>query len=349
MNLRFYDVASCGYYERGADLPIFGEFGESVDEVLKWVNSRNSLADTLTEQEGRTYCYSCVEGAKDTTLLVIWNGIGEADGSVLTVDPASKPGEAAVGKMKPKDGGIPGFPTYFWLLPKRNVVATLQFDNRNGSPAMQAWFKSFLQLYNPKHAFTEEIDGEHLVTIRENKYAAPQSVSARFALRARRDEGPLDFIRANREDIAKVVRKAQVPRTQAEMGGVSALLEALFEPTEDRSQTLRDKFRTAVKPGRKRKDFHYRFEVTAVPTEDELEHLIGMGDDDDFANIGIQMTGASSPIWVSDALEQVEFEIEMVETTEDGVLDVVGLLTKLEEEVDVTAILAEAEPQDEEE
>ncbi|MFO7127347.1 hypothetical protein P3E14_32305, partial [Pseudomonas aeruginosa] len=54
------------------------------------------------------------------------------------------------------EGGIPGFATYFWFLPERNVFASIKFQHLiTGQKPMQEYMESYLTLYSSHAVLTE--------------------------------------------------------------------------------------------------------------------------------------------------------------------------------------------------
>ena len=164
--LTAFDIDSIGYFKKkkNADTGSYelehykGDINTTLVSLSKWVNSEEMIvANTLTikpnsETEStvkNVYCYSLIE-YMGNYLLTTWNETENTDNKITTLRIDQKVGDAQSGSTSFKKEEKPGFPSYTWFLPDRNMFVTI---NRSGGASsvkpMCNYIKNFLKYCNP--------------------------------------------------------------------------------------------------------------------------------------------------------------------------------------------------------
>lgn len=146
--ITLYNISQAGLYERGEKDPIFGDLSIFLKDLKAWVSGK-TLNKTCTyacldEDELKTFCYDIQEGIQGHYLLITWNKVSSFSNSVAAVSGTSKVGEADIKTTSHGLDDIPGFPTYFWIMPDQNKFAAITFDySQNGRQDLNRYLREF--------------------------------------------------------------------------------------------------------------------------------------------------------------------------------------------------------------
>ncbi|MDG4948456.1 hypothetical protein NYR72_07935 [Actinobacillus equuli subsp. haemolyticus] len=155
--ITFYKINRCGLYVRSKNgsvsQPKFLGAKELLADLSQWAIGKN-LADTdvFKNAQNQGFCtyLADIKSGTDSTILVMWNQVPHSDAGVLSL-----PNNSTVGSIQQADANaimansIPGYPTYFWFIPSRNVFATICFNTIvNGRAAMESYVKQFMKLFS---------------------------------------------------------------------------------------------------------------------------------------------------------------------------------------------------------
>lgn len=152
---RVYGVNQCGYYLRGTNNFKFGGLDVTLQQLEKWVEGK-SLKETETYQlrEGDniypTYCRNVLPNSLGEYLVTTWNQSSSDDGTVASIEGDALANKARVSILECPDGNIPGYPSYFWVLPDKNKIITIQIGgNNNGMENLKKYIFNFLLFHSP--------------------------------------------------------------------------------------------------------------------------------------------------------------------------------------------------------
>jgi hypothetical protein len=149
--ITFYKIQRCGLYKRKGNgvQPLFLGVQDMLDELKNWASGRDLVdTDIFQNKNKKSLCtyLADLKSTSDSAIMVLWNQVPHSDSGVLSL-----PNRAKFGQIKQADtnavkaDSIPGYPTYFWFIPRLNVFATICFDtNVNGRLAMESYVKQFM-------------------------------------------------------------------------------------------------------------------------------------------------------------------------------------------------------------
>lgn len=324
--IAFYDVIRCGYYPHRDMRGFFSNLHDTLTGLHQWVTRPGvSLSNTATYEPSEdsddlgVYCYDMAHDLNsDDCLLTTWNATPNSNGQAMAVNGAMPVGKAEVAESDFNDGYIPGFETYFWFIPEREVFATIRFDRTNNAQQnMRRYLYGYLINFSP-YVYTYDKDGE------EHTYYGQSADEDRkfrplFMTERRRLPGKLDFIRAKRSDIVKSVQKTVLhPFAQATD---NALWQAMLG-------------KMGVKrPAVEEQEISIRNEVCMTPTEEELANIIQQWREDEANNgtgdIGFCLRGNTQEIhWLSSSMAKAEWPV-IVERDEHNIVEANSLLHAL--------------------
>lgn len=324
----FFDVDKCGFYSGRQGAPSFGGLDDMLEDLFEWSQGL-SLAETQTftpAADGNlmpVYLLD-IQRSVDGWLVVTWNEVPSTAGAVASVDRNSRVGRADVTANEIPDGGIPGFATYFYFVPSRNVFCSIRFQHANsGQPGMRSYMDAFLSMYS-KYAVTAangraiDVKGYRQVgegfNYEENQY---EPVIPRFITSLHKVPGHWDFIRENLDDVRKVVRKTTLNLDRAE--DLSTWQVALRWANLGRPEREPDKVRVVL-------------EIASSVTQHDFDMMTAEWEARNVREVddtGFVMKGSSEVHWLSKSSAKAELEID-VERLNFEVVDSISLLRAIE-------------------
>lgn len=322
----FYQIDRCGLYEYGAEDPTFGEVSDFLTQLKTWVNKNDKpLDETCTyaieesEDVDRTFCYDLVSnGITGDFLLTTWNETPSYEGRVAAVKAKSKVGSAKVEFTKlPKDS-IPGYATYFWFIPSKNVYATIRFQHRlNGKKNLDKYLKEFISKFSDYVVLSEEGEADFNVTgYSEKDSDDPLNLHSYFKTSIVRKPGQIDYILDQKDNIRKVTRHNRLSPKLAECQELWQ--KALFNLGLKKQRTLNS-------------EVNFSYEFSFAPSKGELEEMIAEWEknhESKWDDIGFTLKGEHVPRWLSNSLARNQFELD-VKRIDEEVVDARSLLEQL--------------------
>lgn len=333
VRVKFFRIDRLGYFRRHSSQPAYGKKLGTLNDLRAWISGK-TLSETSTyspteEQDENilhTYCYNVDTNSSDDYLLTLWNETATTEGAVASVNVTGHVGSAAVTAAEVPEGYKPGYPSYFWFPGGKSVYATIQINNRlNGRRNLEEFVKGFLAKYS-KHAVVETSDeGEEVVAgysktgkKRDIDGCRPSFKSTEF-----RKPGNHSFIRSNRQQIRKLVRRDLLQFQYVEN---LSLWQALYRNFSGESSK-------PVRTG----EHEIQYEVEYTPTSGELEQVINHwqnerdadGSVQAFQDIGFKLQGDSKVHWLSSSLASEKVALD-VRFQNHAVVDTELLLKELD-------------------
>lgn len=158
-----YQVSKCGYYPwrtGGAVVPVFGGLSQTFAQLNTWATGKR-LGETATfvstgaeyDELSNVYFLSSSHNASNGDyLLAVWNRLPGNRQNIASVGVSDVVGNASAEVKEFDNDRIPGYATYFWIMPTANRVATVNLKNLNkGLANFSAYIASFLKFVNPGH------------------------------------------------------------------------------------------------------------------------------------------------------------------------------------------------------
>lgn len=136
--VRFFDINKCGYYSDPKKPPVFGSINTIFQDLRQWatkpgmaVVNTQTFEALIDEGENNVYFCDIAESIKkDSYVLVLWHEVKNHKGKIYGISPKSTTGSTNILETGFKEvGAVPGFPSYYWIIPGRNKFATIKFEN----------------------------------------------------------------------------------------------------------------------------------------------------------------------------------------------------------------------------
>ncbi|MCK2179023.1 hypothetical protein MUN35_04790 [Hafnia paralvei] len=309
--ITFYRIKKCGYFLYGASEPAFSNCSEMLMDLNAWAAGK-TLKETKTYEANDEVLPSYlldVQQRGDNVVLLLWNEVPSTDQNVPSVEENAHFGTGPGVIMNSiQAGSIPGFATYFWFIPSKNLVASIKLNHAlTGQKAMQCYLHSFLK-QSSSHVVAESVakeDGGHEVVIRgykvnpmddelPNKKHYPQFVTGLV-----KNPGKHDIIRENAANISKIEKVVELDLAKADE--LSLWQSLLVSMNISHAQTA---------------DVSTKIKYELSPNVD-LQDIDGMIDDwnenndTNSCDYGFVFKGDSKMYWLSRSLARTKFPLNL--------------------------------------
>jgi hypothetical protein len=272
-----YRIDRCGYYpwrsDDGNAAPFFGGTSQTFAQLLQWANGKQ-LGQTATlnlasDDESTQVYFVAAEHHPETGdyLVCTWNRFPGNRQNVSSIGVGDVVGAVTSQITEVDENRIPGYATYFWVMPSAARVATINLKHPNkGLGHFANYVQSFLKFINPTHvvlADEQPADGTVKIAGFRSEPGADvfeSTVKPLFNVRSIPLGGDIAMLRAHVSEIDKIECKTIIRSTS---GGDMA-----------RWQTLMELSRLARRPPPRREDTMIRFEVPMEFTLEELNATI---------------------------------------------------------------------------
>jgi hypothetical protein len=301
-----YTVPVCGYCKRGEDVPEFGTLASMLEDILDWSEGK-SLAETRIDKPRATdnrlpALLLDAQSSGSRYLLSLWNEVPSTDGRVASVQIDSGVGEPAVVMNEIQEGTIPGFATYFYFIPDRDLVIATRFQHKTyGNAAMRAYIRAYLRFCG-RYTRYDEIgeDPTKLLGYAEPDSDEPKKYRPSFATEPYEKPGEHKKLINEAHRITKIVRKTSLDLSKAEN---TAFWQKLLQYAH-------------LRPPRKPNSLvrvNYNVEVSVKP--DEVRSIIRDWDnenpEEDWEDVGFMLSGEQTPYWLSHANARTSLKLDI--------------------------------------
>jgi hypothetical protein len=326
--VKFYDVEQCGFYERGESSPEFGTLDQVLTHLEIWLNERgdrvyasSTFSPEDNQNEGHLPCY-CLDIQSDDRsgdyFIVLWNEVESTDGKVASVPRRMQVGGNlgnAINETQTPGDSIPGYATYFWLIPNQNTVAGIKFGH---SYYRAPKFRTYVQHYMSKVSPFVVTNGEREIEGYQEMPEAPvRNLFPRFETSPIRRPGPIDELRERSNNIRQIIRVSEIDRENPrDESWVTEFARSAGVPLTDSRDYEGQRFRGELNlDGLERGEF---------------DRLLGRWNRGDVTGrVGFKLTGEQKTRWLDDmeAKGEVEFEAERQNIE---IVDVEGLFDEIQ-------------------
>lgn len=309
--ITFYNINKAGYYAQGSKQPAFGGVLETLSDLQRWAKPKKlKQTKTYEANEERYPCY-LVDAKKngDDWAILMWNEIPSNGQQVPSISETAQFGADPEVILNPlQQGSIPGYATYFWLLPDKNLLATVRLHNKLTSQAsLQYYLQCFLK-QSSQHVVSEPFTNEDgSVEVRITGYKSDPSdpdeekkhYNPRFSSSLVRNGGKHEVIRQNAEKIKKIERVVELDLAKPEQLGLWQKMLQVVHLDAPQGAGISTKVRYTVAPDITLKD------VNAMIDDWEA-------DPSEVNDYGFYFEGETNkPYWLSKSLARMDFELEL--------------------------------------
>lgn len=323
MKISAFDVVRCGYYKKRNDNPVFGSLPDTLIDLKKWVSGK-SLSETKTFEPGDddvfpVYCFDIHHSQdKKYFLITTWNEVPTGEEGIAVASGSSRVGAVDVETTEVGEGGIPGFPTYFYFMTDENLVFSVRPERQrhSGHNGLIQYMKSFLHKAASYVVINEDADDvdNHIIGYRPSPEGKITKVYPSYLSKLKRLPGQTEHLQAHRTLIRKIVRidtlNLSIPKDRHLVGKVLENMGWLDRKIVDQSM-------------------RFRYELDFQPNEEELNMAIQTGVEPQRpSRTGFVLSGSQDIYWLDHAYAKDDLVIH-VSPDSNGVIDGLELLSEL--------------------
>ncbi|WP_211828659.1 hypothetical protein [Kistimonas asteriae] len=323
----FYQINSCGYYKYGRQESEFGDVASVLSDLGNWISNltlvqRGTYEVRDGEELEKSYCLNCVQ--RGTQYLVsMWNQIPTTQSNaVAAISADSTLTNPSFSFNEFPENTIPGYATYFWIIPEQNLLATVRFHHsKNGHKNFAKYINEFMAKFS-SYAVTEETDdGEQnlIMGYREADTDEIQSLYSKFHDSIYKKDGKIEYISQNSNRITKIIRKNRLSITE----------------TDDRNFLQRMMDRVLLQDvTHAETDVKVKYEVSYTPSPEQLDQMISEWNENNetrWDDIGFNIAG--NTYWLSHSSAKDEVDLDITRDN-DEVINAQSLIRSLQQNQD---------------
>ncbi|WP_250628397.1 hypothetical protein [Pinirhizobacter soli] len=312
--IAFYNIEACGYYAFAQ--PTKEQFGGAstvLGDTLAWSAGKN-FEDTLSPGSGDdagTYLFDICQNSGGDFLVTTWNEAASTNGRVASVPRQATVGSGTVVMNKVSKNTIPGHATYFWVIPSKNVLATVTFQHsQNGQSAFQKYMESYLK-WSSSFVVRDPSDRTKIIgysTSPGNPNTPALDLYPRFRTKAAVNQAHHKDLVDNYARITKVIRKTLLNLRSS-------------DDLELWQRFLRRAHMSAVQPGGT-KGVPIQYQVSKTVSRSELLTMIKAWKDSSrtrYEDYGFVLKGDPKVYWLSHSLIKDEIELKVSRDNDEAV------------------------------
>lgn len=309
-----YDLVSTCYVPSNG--PEFGNAVDTFADLVAWLRQLATIGETCTYDavQDLSFLRTFLLDVRDIAggyLFVTWNEESGTEGAIRTIAAGSAIGHAVAEELPVDQFQVPGYPSYFVVLPAQNKMANIRFEQlRNGNTQFKHYVTSFMSKLSNVVAF--DADG----IIEGYRDAATGTLypncEVSFRTRVLRRDADLVNIRARHADVRRVIRRTYISPIVAEEKTVLNM--------------LREKIGMAPN-NRLKADIPIEYKLDLRTTPEQLDAMMaaGMESDGDWSDMGfIFARETQQVVWLSGAMRREKLKLD-VDRSADGMIDVSSL------------------------
>lgn len=272
--VKLYKVNKSGLYKpfQRSKTAAIGSLSELMEDIYSWYQSSTNGVDgmcTFTCDEDSTfehlesYLISCKKTESGDFFLTFWNRTHATGSDMYALDPRVNVKSLSATnftKGKIPKNSIPGNAAYFWVIPSKNIVATIRIGRlQNGIAQMKTWMDGFI------HGFSKWVEKEFngngfdIKGYKDSKGNIREDLESRFECSPFQAVSKIDAIKANREHITGIVHSTNLIRT-------TKLNDTLFGNVLRKLRLKKDNYIDG--------EVELKYHIKITPTEEDLEKLI---------------------------------------------------------------------------
>ncbi|BBV08170.1 TPA: hypothetical protein ACHWKL_003092 [Providencia stuartii] len=327
--ITFYKIHRAGFYKSGASIPAFGSTNEMLNELVGWAEGKKLKQTKTFEANDEMYPSYLLDSYTDGNqwMLLLWNEVPTNGQRLPSISESATFGsDPEVIMNEVANGSIPGYATYFWILPEEGMYATIKLHNKlTGQQSFQNYLSCFLKQSSP-HAICSEVvdeDGNKGIKVvgyksdpdDENEKAA--HYYPMFKASMVKNPGNIDYIRASAERLVKIERITEL----------DVSIPKDLELWQKMLIKLGISQRSPVAPESTKIRYTVSPDVDLVGINQMIEEWYSQ--DNQYDDFGFYFKNESDkPYWLSKSLARTEFSLNLVRENAE-IVNLNSLLSEL--------------------
>lgn len=313
--ITFFKINGCGYYTSGPKTKhAFCSVADLLGQLAKWSHGKNlAQTQTFTPSAEDTFLpvfLFDIHQLNGDWLITLWNQTPATDNAVASVMANGGVGNATVYMNGIVPGSIPGFATYFWFFPDKDLIANVRFQHPvSGHTPMRSYLRGFIEkstdhvVYAPT-ATTGTVHGAVDIEIagyrKDANSPIQTNLNPRFSTAIFTKPGDEKLLLQKVNSITKVRRRSTLELQTAEN---LALWQHLWRNIKGTARAAQTDPVTV--------EFDIKTVVTRAEVEDIIEQWHSLDEKAAWDDFGFEFRGEQQPLWLSRSYARETFELEV--------------------------------------
>jgi len=327
VKISFFKIDRCGFYSYGTSQASFGSIEDTLTQLQQWSSGSDLALTRIADPTGRAdenpvYLFG-IRKLGASWILATWNEIPSHESGVPSVSMNAKVGETAVHMNDIEEDSIPGFATYFWIVPERNVLATIRFKNgRSGQGDMVSYIGRFMSRFTSYTILSRRNNEQIVVGYTDRDDEIDRKVRPVFRTHAFQKPNRSQFLFQNVDRIRRVVRRGHMSTTTSSERDLWQSLIRFVRSSQEGNHVVRKRIYV---------------ELDYSPNLAELQAMIAAEETDPdvtgWDDMGFVLEGESNPHWLGKEHATGDFMLNVARINEEAV-DLQSILQALSDNRD---------------
>ncbi|MFG1523470.1 hypothetical protein ABMA67_00540 [Halobacteriovorax sp. RZ-3] len=312
----YFDIKEFGVYSNKGkrDKRFFPDVGDIFDSLSKWVDGKMVGNTKVMDKDPDNgyfplYCYSVLKDGDDNFLVTVWNESQTSEGKLGRLKSNSRVGKIEVSETEFDEEDIPGYPSYYYIIPSKNVVINIRKENGSArSVEFADYVKKYIGRFSEYANYNKAEVSEGPVDVRDRLFLGLSvngekpslDLNEKFTIR-------MSYQKKNKRDILKLY-------SQVRKLVMSSKLSVSHAATDKNVNIIYKAFGIKkIKFGKE--DLKLRTEIDYTPSEDEMKNMYDVwlkesAIKDSNIRYGVKLKGKSSKVeWLGGTLMRDNFEV----------------------------------------
>ncbi len=322
-----YDIQKAGYYKRSrrGHSHVFAALNEILASMGQWLNRGLTIDETRTFEPSDNclpvFCYSLHdEPNTGDYLLITWNQQETINGKFAAIHGNDAVGNPQIETQDVLPGTIPGFPSYFYILPEEKILSAVIFEGAStGTPGLQLFMQGFLEKLS-RWVICDENDGDQIIGY-SNDSDIQEGIYPSFKVKRKIHPGKIQYLKDHRNSIVRIQKREHFKRINNEhVGWGNSAWRLLTGNNNDPAPQFEDKF---------------EFSIDYTPTENELNGIIAIWQNIErqtqWQDVGFKISGENNVRWLGKAMARTEQSMDINPKSDSNgvIIDEMDLLHEL--------------------
>lgn len=333
-SILFNKITHCGLFKPMAKRSTLSSYDQLLDNMHKWVNSKDmQIINTCTynpNSSNKEFLETYVAHlSKDNDtgdyFLVLWNRTHESGDSVYALDPTTKTKKITTSSFKSGNlpaNHIPGFATYFWIIPSKMSFATITFGTtRTGTPSLQHWINNF---YKHESRWAHYNDKDKFIGYKNPNANEDLNTELEPRFKYIRFINPAKYKLITKNFTSIIGTKQKVVLNRKELLDEGCIKSLFNKAGVGTGYTSRDS------------SVHLTYDIDIIPTKEKIAELILQAEEKDHSweDIGFKFPkknnfGADEVEWLGKSYAKTRFEVNAEWIIENQLVDFEDLKLEL--------------------
>lgn len=308
-----FGINECGYYKRGEDSPEFGNIDAILSNLSEWADgeqlSETKLSETDIENGVFPIYLLDIKRTLNGWAIACWNEVPATDGRIGAIKLDTRVGDDLdIAWSNFDDDAIPGFPSYYWINTRLNIVTAIAPKLwSNSIKSLEKYLKDFMRSFSEYVVLSDDND---IIGYSEST-EVEENLLPKFKISLLKRINEIDYVVEHFQEITKISKKGLLKQLSVVDSGAQTGIVRWLSGDPRKEVVARDAQVKVV--------------LEYTPTQEEVIQMIREEDQNEHASrwddLGFYIPGKGGYIWVNRSKASDIFDIE-AQLNNQGILSI---------------------------